>query len=184
MIWQPRFMWTVNAHKDKRKYRTVAGTVYVINNTMECGPDSAPSSSCLVCATEMSRCYIRNNHLITSSGSSIGNTSNSTIDHNLTQSKTDANAENFTSLQPYHFSPTVATNSTVGMGINSANLIPGPAAALCQDTTYGVLYDTSNHTATKNVRAVKNRPTTGLWDIGAYMFQAEPFISVPKNLRY
>jgi hypothetical protein len=90
-----------------------------------------------------------------------------------------ANAQGFTLGQTFSFSPTAATNATVGTGTNETALctkissLNAAAGTACQkDTTYGIVYDTATHTITGLARTTVARPTTGPWDAGAYQWNA------------
>ncbi len=105
---------------------------------------------------------LENNHCITGqglitidSGVSANSYSNTT---NLTMSLATASSQGYTSSETYAYSPTAASNSTVGAGTNLTSIITAPSASLANDTTYGGLM------------ATNERPATGAWDIGAYEY--------------
>jgi len=96
----------------------------------------------------------------------------------VTQTQAAANAQGYAYTQAYEFSPTSSNGATVGKGINEAalcNSLPdGSAAAACMtETTGGVTYNTTNHTAVCcAISSPVARPSTGAWDVGAYQFSA------------
>lgn len=195
---------------------TSAGiTVYVFNNTMECGSDTSvymPNSTDNQPANapcgnwgSPAAAYIYNDHFITSySGSgfvcgqtsssgpcpavytSIGSCTNCTFtswpggnpSDLVQQSQPAANGQGYSFTQANPFSPTSGSGATVGVGVNKTSLcnsLPDSnAAAACKmETTGGVTYNTTNHTAV--CCAIANpvaRPATGAWDVGAYQFSA------------
>jgi hypothetical protein len=54
-----------------------------------------------------------------------------------------------------------------------AGLNPAAGIACQSDTTYGVSYNTSNHTVISPARTPVARPMTGTWDSGAYQFSSQ-----------
>ncbi len=164
------------------------GTCAIFNNTMEGGADATPPSGIPVRAgswngsTSPAAINLYNNHTISSAGP-MYTTSDCTSgckvtqspNPNLIQSKAKANAQGYTLAQTFSFSPASAKAATVGTGTNETSLcatISGSNAAAgtaCQsDTTYGVVYDATNHTVTGPARTTVARPTSGAWDAGAY----------------
>jgi hypothetical protein len=164
------------------------GTCTIFNNTIEAGADAGSPSGKPIRAgsfngsTSPSAINLYNNYTI-SSASPMYTTSDCTSgcsvtqspNPNLIQSKATANAEGYTAIQAFAFSPTSATSATVGTGTNETSLctaisgLNAAAGAACQsDTTYGVVYDVANHTVTGLARTPVLRPTSGAWDAGAY----------------
>ena len=155
------------------------GTYYVFNNTFECGNDSS-TAACIAgpgSQTMTLQVHSQNNHYITSTSpacvSQYGQTCTETTD--LTESVSTAKGYGYTSSETYAFSPTSSSSPTVGQGTNQSSLCSTIAVAnsaagtACQsDTTYGVGYNTSNHTVITPQRTTNTRPSTGAWDIGAY----------------
>lgn len=93
----------------------------------------------------------------------------------VTQSQSATNGQGYSYTQTYEFSPTSSSGSTVGVGANKTSLCnampDANAAAACKrDTTYGVTYNKTNHTAVASTRATNARPSSGNWDVGAYEF--------------
>jgi hypothetical protein len=164
------------------------GTCTIFNNTMEAGADASPPGGKPIRggsfngSTSPAAINLYNNHTISSS-SPMYTTSNCTSgcqvtqspNPNLIQSKGTANAKGYRLTQTFSFSPTSAKSVTVGAGVNETSLcmtisgLNAAAGAACQsDTTYGVVYDTTNHAVTGLARTPVVRPTTGPWDVGAY----------------
>lgn len=111
----------------------------------------------------------------------------------VNQSKATANGQGYTYRQNYQFSPTSAGSATVGVGANktaycnaiaSSNAATASAdASACQhDTTYAVTYDQTNHVAVASSKVPNARPTTGAWDVGAYMFGSSSTPNPPNGL--
>jgi len=161
--------------------QAAGGYVMEFNNTVECGMDSSPPSS--MCSGDTNSATAKssflNNHFLTTHPpvplSNWGTQSN-----NVTQTKSTANGQGYSLTEMYSFSPASASNSSVHAGANEQTLcatIAGlnPAAGIaCQsDTTYGVSYNTSNHTVTSPARTPVARPMTGAWDSGAYQFSSQ-----------
>jgi hypothetical protein len=166
------------------------GTCTIFNNTMEAGGDASPPGGKPIRAgswngsTSPAAINLYNNHTIssaspmyTTSDCSSGCKVTQNPSPNLIQSKATANAQGYKLAQTYSFSPTAATNATVGTGTNETSLcatissLNGAAGTACQkDTTYGIVYDTSTHIITGPARTTVPRPTSGAWDAGAYQW--------------
>lgn len=97
----------------------------------------------------------------------------------VTQTKAQAAAQGYTYTQANQFSPTSSTVSTFRTGVNktafctaigASNMATASAvSAACQrDTTLGVTYNQTSHTAVTSTRVTNLRPTSGAWDVGAY----------------
>jgi hypothetical protein len=161
----------------------------IFNNTVEGGADANPPSGYIVDAgnwnggTAPNYINFYNNHAITSDTNLVvnSNCTNSpctiTLTTDLQQSKATANGEGYTLSQTYSFSPTSSSGATVGAGTNETSLcatisaINATAGAAClNDTTYGIVYNTTTHSVTGLARTPIPRPTTGAWDVGAYQF--------------
>lgn len=149
------------------------GTVYVVNNTVYCGPDGDATK---VCATPESGtgsvdAVIKNNHWITSNASPINGAGRSLdASNNITHTEAQASADGFTLSQtPYALFPTAPGAATVDAGANLSGLC-SVMTTLCSDTLYGVVYDDSAHTATLYGRSVNIRPKGTAWDVGAYEY--------------
>jgi hypothetical protein len=168
------------------------GTCTIFNNTMEAGGDASPPSGQPIRAgswngsTSPAAINLYNNHTI-SSASPMYTTSDCTSgckvtqspSPNLIQSKATTNAQGYTLTQTFSFSPTAATNATVGHGTNETSLCTtisskdAAAGTACQsDTTYGIAYDTTTHIITGPARTTVARPTTGAWDEGAFQWSS------------
>jgi hypothetical protein len=151
------------------------GSIFVANNTVECGPDRNPNITCSVNVNRpLSTSHFVNNHYITSDSTPNGGSALGKNTYVL-QTKAAANRQGNSSSQAYAFSPTSAKGSTVGRGTsNLTSLCTSNAllTPLCQDTTYAVSYNRTNHTVISPARVVNARPTTGSWDAGAYQYKA------------
>jgi hypothetical protein len=82
------------------------------------------------------------------------------------QSEATANRQGY--VPSNNYAPTLATNSTVGLGSNLTSSC-SETSALCSDTTLG------------NTRTPNPRPGSGAWDAGAYLFIATRPLS-PTNV--
>jgi hypothetical protein len=108
---------------------------------------------------------IENNHCISDQGTiSLGITGSTyTNKNNVLMGTATAAAQGYTSSEAYAYSPTAATDGTVGAGINLTSLVTGATAilgTLTADTTY------------TGIRLTQSRPATGPWDAGAYEFSS------------
>jgi hypothetical protein len=160
-----------------------SGSIVFWNNTVECGQDSNPNA---VCAgginSQISAVTLQNNHFITNAASYWAtNGVTPTQVSNLFQTKSAAASQGYTSSEAYAFSPTAAypTDSTPGKGTSAAALCAASGVSACNnDTAYGVIYNTANHTVASPGRqslAWKSPP-----DIGAYSFG--PALGNPTSL--
>jgi hypothetical protein len=135
-----------------------------------------------------------NNHFISTGASTPVNgcqqyTCTSTDD--LVQTIAAANAQGYSETNTYAWQPTSATGSTVGTGSNETSLcttiatINSYAGTACRSgTSYGVSYNTANHTATFPALTLQSRPSSAAWDRGAYEKSSAltPNIVVPSSV--
>src|SRR5579872_3747071 len=114
---------------------------------------------------------IQNNVLITDGGTftTCGDTTTCTVDHNQQWTTSTANTNGFTSSETYPFSPPNASAPTIRAGLNLTSSCVGLVVSLCNDTTVGVGYDTTNHKVISPNRTSLLRPNSA-WDEGAYQF--------------
>jgi hypothetical protein len=112
---------------------------------------------------------IRNNHCISDVGTiSLGPSGNTYLNtNNVLMSTATAASQGYTSSEIYAYSPTAATDGTVGAGINLANLVSSVFSTLSTDTSYG------------GIRLSKSRPSIGAWDAGAYEFSSSGTSGAP-----
>ena len=169
-------------------YCTSNGGWKAYNNTGECGQDSSPTAVCFNFDSSMSASTLENNHLITSQTSwFVTNGVSVTATTNLQQTKATANGQGYTASQTFAFSPTSISNSTVGAGTGQSSFcttvsgVDAAAGTACgNSTTYGVSYNTSNHTVSFPADTTLARPSTP--DIGAFQFgSAVPAIPAPAT---
>jgi hypothetical protein len=164
---------------------TPSGTIVFWNNTVECGQDSNPNAVCAGPSSSITAVTLQNNHFITNAGSYWPTISVPlTQANNVLQTKATANGQGYTSSQTYAFSPTAAysTNATPGQGTSAASLCAASGVSACSnDTTYGVAYNTTNHTVSS-----PGRTTSSAWsnppDVGAYSFAAGKQPGVPQGV--
>lgn len=169
------------------------GTWYIFNNTIDCGDDATPGS-CGVgdggnTGGTMTLTSI-NNHWITTGSSVTGCTHftcSSTTD--LLQTQAVANSQGYNDTGVYAWLPTSASGSTVNGGTNEQSLcstiaaISGPAGVACQNGTgYAGVYNQTTHTVSFPALALKSRPTSAAWDIGAYEYTSSgPIIIIDPS---
>lgn len=161
------------------------GASFMANNTLECGPDNKSTSyTCVyVDRSGVTSSLLYNNHLITSN--EVPYQPATTSSNQVVQTLGAAKRREYTSSETYVFSPARDRSATVGAGKNltsTCSLSP-LLAPLCQDTTYGVLYNPSDNTVTSPARAPCNRPKTGSWDAGAYQFSCADGSASPTGTR-
>jgi hypothetical protein len=164
-------------------YCNNAGAWVAWNNTVECGQDVNPNASCIGINAAMSAVTLQNNHFITSqTGNNWWNTDGvaPTTIANVIQSKSTANGQGYTANQANGFSPTAASDATVSAGVSAAQLCANSGQAVCESTTsYGVLYNTSNHTVSLPALATQGWNTKP--DVGAYQFSTSQ-VQAPTGL--
>jgi hypothetical protein len=159
------------------------GKLYVFNNSIQSGTDSAPGGDPISGdngnrgGTAVIDQY--GNHLISSASSTFNcNHFTCSADHDLLQTLSVANGEGYFDTSTYALEPpascTASTCSTVGAGLNEQALCTAIAAfdpvagKACQkDTTYACAYNESKHTVSCPARNPAPRPN-GAWDVGAY----------------
>jgi hypothetical protein len=112
---------------------------------------------------------IENNHCISDQGViTLGITGNTyTNVTNVLMSTATAATQGYTSSETYAYSPTSATNGTVGAGTNLTSLVSASTAALTADTAY------------VGTRSTNFRPSSGAWDAGAYEFSSSGTTGAP-----
>jgi hypothetical protein len=159
------------------------GTCVDFNNTEECGPDAGPpSQACYRMAVGSGQhagaASLFNHHWITTDASPYtaidSGAPTPTQTSTLAQSLTTANGQGYTLAQSFVFSPT-SGGSTIGAGTNKSALcttisgVDAAAGTAClSDTTYGVAYNATTHTASFPARTSVLRGS--IWDVGAYQF--------------
>jgi hypothetical protein len=166
---------TNNGCANNGTYCTSSGSVYIWNNTVQCGPDSNPSAVCAAgIASSIAAVELKNNHWITNAttpnnGEWSTNGVTPTTATNLRQSASAATSAGYTSAQTSPFFPTAADGATVGTGTDLSASCAGALTALCSSTTLGVILN-----ADKTVTARKTAIARGAaWDIGAYEYARE-----------
>jgi hypothetical protein len=170
------------------------GAWKVFNNTFECGTDSSTGDCAQINGANSGAQAIYNfyNNQMLTSGLPTNCTGvtvcNYNVPPNLTQTVATANGQGYTSGSTYAFSPTSGSGGTVGKGANEQSLCTTIAAfdavagAACQqDTTYGVGYNTSNHTVTGPARTALSRPSSSAWDMGAYQYNGQNQLPAPPT---
>lgn len=163
------------------------GSGWTANNTIECGPNSAPAGNCYnQDGNVITAATLQNQYMITSNATPVTTYSNLTYSSGsgLVQTLSQANTDGYSMSQTYPFSPTSGSSPTVGIANNLTSTCNTSTylAPLCKDTTAGVGYDTNNHTVIQPNRSPCNRPATGNWDAGAYEYScgssgASPIVS-------
>jgi hypothetical protein len=149
------------------------GSGVTANNTAECGPDSNPIGACTSGANSpLETSAWENNHYITSSNPPVSGTAVG-VDTYVLQTLAAANNQGYSSSTTFAFSPasaSAATHTFAGSNLTSTCNSSPVLAPLCQDTTYAVSYNTSDHVVTYPARSPNSRPGSGQWDAGAYQY--------------
>ena len=168
------------------------GTETWFNNSLECGSTSAGFVDCTYGATG-GHPYtgdFYSNFSITSSTSTICGPATCPNETNERLYTSVSGATNYNGEgASYPFSPANSSAAGIGQGTNHTPIcttisgIDSIAGTACQsDTTFGVSYDTSNHTVSVG-RTANLRPSTGNWDVGAYQYNAgDPAPNPPSGL--
>jgi hypothetical protein len=166
-----------------------SGSVVAYNNTIECGPSTAPNFVCIGgIASSIASVTLENNHFITNAttpNSGIWSTNGPipALKTNILQNYASAcTSQGYCGNQSYPFSPNSGSGATVGLGTNLSSACVGKLAPLCSDTTSGVSYNAATHSVTGPYRVTNPRPSTGPWDVGAYQFSATTTLSSPSLL--
>jgi hypothetical protein len=165
------------------------GKMIVSSNTMDCGTEwSGLDQQCS--NPVFSQDTYEDNHFITTATAVPGC---GTCLTNLTQTPTVAdenmspNFDQYAPTQSYAYSPVASTNSTVGTVSNLTALCntiaaaQAAAGAACQvGTSYGLAYNPISHTITGVGLVSSSRPTSGDWNIGAYVnpLSSEPVATI------
>ncbi len=150
------------------------GTYYLYNNTLQ-DPTIANN-------TFQPPIVSYNNHFIgaTSQSGVFLSPTNLTDGHSVYQTDAQANAQGYTAADQY--APTSSSGATVGAGSNLTSSCSSNFAQLCSDTTLACLYDSTNHLVSCPSKIPTARPTTGVWDSGAYEFGGSGAPPPPSNL--
>ncbi|MGE5057538.1 MAG: hypothetical protein ACM3WP_25530 [Acidobacteriota bacterium] len=143
---------------------TVYNNTIIANNGGTCMGNGEPSPR--------STTNFGNNHCI--GGSTLCDATGTTCNNmggNILQAISVANGQGYTSTESLEYSPasgcTSSTCSTLQAGVNLTSSCSGNMASLCNAITYPTYYSSSH---TMGMGAVKGRPTSGAWDIGAYQY--------------
>lgn len=148
------------------------------NNTVY----DSKSQSCFIAVGSNIGITLANNHCISGNGLSTNSYSSQT---NLVQSPSQATAnsaphyDQYSSAASNLFSPTAASNSTVGAGTNLTS--SWPSGFPTTDTTYACKVSTTFQVVCP-ARTPNARPATGAWDVGAYEFGNTVMPAAPINL--
>jgi hypothetical protein len=165
------------------------GTIVMFSNTSDCGPEWNLSYQCTgptPCPSFLLACQEFNNYYITTNstpcGSGAGSNCNTssgsyTSSNNIVMTPSMATSDGYTTTETYAYSPTSGSSPTVGAGVNLSSTCSAISSAqsaagtaCMSDTAYGATYNVTNHTAVAGARTTNPRPTSGNWDIGAYLF--------------
>ena len=183
------------------------GTFWLVNNTFECGNDSA-TIACIGAPgvnTTTTQVNSINNHWITTASPACVTQGDQTCTESFALKQcpgtgsgcADQNVtptfNQYASSQTYPFSPVTATNSTVGAETNESSLcttisgINAAAGTACgNSTSYGPAYNTSNHTLSWPALALNARANPP--NIGAYQFSgatvSTPVFTPPNGTQF
>jgi len=178
--------------------RGVTAALYMFNNTWETG--TVASIGCSAQTT------VVNNHVIFDGSSPWqarpnGSTCVPVDSSNIVMSHATAYSQGYVASSKSTSTcannttpcaPTASGNSTVGAGHNktstycatllasSDSLIQAAGTACEKGTTGACSYNTSNHTVSCPTATAANKPSSGAWDSGAYLYGAVP--NPPTNL--
>jgi hypothetical protein len=138
-----------------------ANAAYAWNNTIY-GGGSTDCFRFLSQGGSWSVADLKNNHCISDVGLvyTAGGAQSPTTTTNVTQGTSVAGSQGFSISETFALAPTSPTNSTVKAGTNLSSQATGSLATMASDTSYG------------GTRTTISRPTSGAWDVGAYMFGA------------
>ncbi len=132
-----------------------------------------------------------NNHCITTNGidteafcfnggSNCSGVTNLTKTTNVLMSAAAAATQGFTTSEAFVYSPTAASNSTVGAGTNLTSSCSGNTAALCSETTYACSIGAGNALVcpvrtplTRSASGTCSVGVPGCWDAGAHLFAGD-----------
>lgn len=153
--------WDVAGNGPEVLYNNTLEGGAIANNTFQ--PSIHSTNNHFVGCTSLSGCFL-----------STANVSNS---NSVFQSESTANSQGYTGSNNY--APTSSSDATVGAGVNLTSSC-GTFAALCQDTTLAVAYDSVNHVAIVPGKSPQSRPSSGAWDAGAYSFGSGSGSSAPN----
>jgi hypothetical protein len=174
------------------------GTYYWFNNTVDCTlsgcggtPPSGPTwtmyeNNNQVIGTALDFCSSGESCPVCNKGTGIGCT-------DLTQTAAAAIAQGYASTEIYPYSPlATCTSGLCGTVQHATNVlsyctalsaINAAAGTACRaSTSVSCAYITSNHTLNCPNDPANARPSTGAWDIGAYLEQEGPLPAPPGNL--
>lgn len=167
------------------------GTQIIFNNTFE----NPENSTVMRCQPSAVTYFVQqvNNHVITDGGSATNCTTpqQTAFTTNLVMTHATATAQGYTAAEPFVYSPTLATNSTVHAGTNEiagycAALTSGgntlAAAACLSDTSYACTYNATSHTVACPARTAAVRPSS--WDIGAFQFGNTWYVRADGGTRF
>ncbi len=152
---------------------------YIWNNTVI----PASGGSCFLWvsgfAGTWSNFALENNHCITTgslynSGFSVANF---TAGNNVTQTPTIASGQGYAASSTYAYSP-VSGGSTIGAGANIDSLWPSGYST--NDTNYSCTVGSGNVVVCP-ARTSVARPSSGVWDAGAYEFSAASTTPQPPS---
>jgi hypothetical protein len=189
-VYNPTYCTTGATSND---YCKSAGNYVLENNTVECGDDQTQYDVCQnnvgvigsgATATSM---VFQNNHFVTlttasgcatGSGAALSCTFAST---NVVQTLSTANSQGYNSSETYAFSPANSNGATVGAGSNLIAQAVQNMASLASDTTYACTTGSGEQTSCP-ANAVINRPQSGAWDSGAFLYTSSQAPQAPTGL--
>jgi hypothetical protein len=167
------------------------GNMVLFNNTEE-GQDAPSPVGCIHCNGNSGGATITstNSQWIVNSGngpSAVFQAPSQVTETNAVyQTLSTANGQGYTLAND--FSPTSASGATVtASGTNQTNgyctqLGDANAAAACLQSIASVSYNATTHTVVYPAYAPVNRPSSGVWNIGAYQYVVGGQPNAPTNL--
>ena len=174
------------------------GTLYWFNNTVDCtmgGCGGAPPSGPYWTIYDNNNMVVGGPLQLTPSGGSAPVCSNGTGGGctDWSPSSSTATTQGYSLSASFPYSPlsscTSSTCRTVNSGTNvesyctTLSSINSTAATACRySASVGCAYNKTNHTLNCPNDPQMARPSTGAWDIGAYLVQSNPLPTAPTNL--
>jgi hypothetical protein len=154
------------------------------NNTVIPSPGHYCFNPTLQGGNDYASVVIENTHCITtgSVAPSTWGSATATLSNNVLMSPGTATSQGYTSSGTYAYSPTSATNGTVGAGTSLQGNCSGQLVSLCSDTSYTVIYNSATQTVTIPARKSNARPPSGAWDAGAFQYGSSA-PAAPTNLQ-
>jgi hypothetical protein len=166
-VWN-NVIYNITGNAPETEFRNGTVTQYWYNNVFM----NAVGGFCLgsTGSAGSSRVFVKNNHCI--GGALPSNGGAYTVSNNLTQTISQAASQGYTTSGSYFYAPQDGSGSTVNTGANLTTGASWPSGFPTSDTVYSCTLQTVNRVIQSVCPARKAlaRPTSGAWDVGAYLF--------------